>query len=538
MSDLDRQREIEGLEALYNAEPAAEPSLPDIEPQSAIEPQYPTNETSSNPSRGKLRTYASEAGLFLVATSMTDKITTRLRDGRARREATYAVEEGDSRITRTRKFLGRNALRIAAGTMAGLGMTVAVGLRAKYGLEASSPLSGVDTADHFSSNLDISPAADTRYLVGGRLDDHGTALDAVMTNLKGHDAHQTVRVEYPADIAPAPGDKYTLAESSKIASDKLYTAYKNSNGKTIELIGYSEGTQGVQDAANRIAAENGGVLPSNVKVTLIATPNAHTTGAFNNELIQSSQPILEAFGIDTTRPIPQGAHVLAMDTDFWANSGNKPVTTQVSQLIGLAGDGHRAPEDGMRSTVRVIDGVTYETRYHNDGPQTAALRVLEQYTPIPVTEGMDKMGQALAPQGAVGEAVTLQLDDIVEASADLAKEGLNDRGITQADAIIDQTAASARQIAEAIQPTLEHAPSPTLNGSVDLSTAIPAPSTPAPAIPVAPVIAPEQITETATAANNFVDTIQPQLGLSAQENQLVDTIQSGVTDLINTLPKK
>ncbi len=448
---------MQTLEALFVLEAAPSPDYPAL--SQSINPAETTNQTEiagadnvdddhealGASRKGKLRSHLSVAGLTLAGMRAVEKagtITARLHSARQAREEQYAVDEKDTKFIRARKFLGRNAIRIAAASIVSLTAGVITGLKIKSGIDLAT---GADTVplDHDPSSIDIFNTASTRYLVGGHVDTDGKGLEGAMNNIQGHGANNTVRIDYPAEIAPFPGDTNTLDQSSQIASDKLYNAWKASGGdKPIEMIGYSQGTQGVQDAANRIAAENGGVLPNNVNVLLIATPNGES-GFFNSPYAQAASPILDGLGIDVNKPIPKGAQVIAMDTDFWANSGDKPATTMISQLIGLAGDGHNPPTTDMRSETTVVDGVTYTTYFHKDGPRTAALRVLDQQTDIPVTEGMDRLGQAIAPQGVMGTETHIEAAPVIDAVAYSAKEGLNDRGITQFDPMIDQIAAAA-----------------------------------------------------------------------------------------------
>ena len=513
MSSEQRQNEIDSLEALFKAEEfVREQPIPELSSLNLEE------DTPAYTRRQKIRSYASEAGLYLAATDMTSRITTRLRNGRQARNEKYATKEGDSRYKRVKKFIGRNSIRLATGGIVGLTAGAVFGLKAEHAVQALTDPQIMPNQPDASRFESVQTMADTRYLVGGHLDDSGHGMEGVMNNLQGHGANNTVRIEYPADIAPIPGDSQTLDQSSQVASDKLYNAYKNSNGKSVEFIGYSEGTQGVQDAANRIAAENGGTLPSNVKVTLIATPNAANTGFFNSPYAQVAEPLLNSAGINIDRPIPKGAEVIAMDTDFWANSGDKPITTTISQLIGLAGDGHRPPSSDLNYTTNVVDGVTYKTYYHDQGPQTAALRVLDQQTDIPVTPAMDELGQAIAPQGEVGVGVGVAPQRVFGAMVSLGQEGLNDRGITQLDPMLDQI--------ESINlGGGEQSPAAPLTDLLSGTSPAPANTAPAPTMPA-------EMTQT---VDIMIDAAEPFIPPQAQP--MVNDLQNNFNNFLNTLPK-
>lgn len=438
----------------------------------------------------------------------------------------------------------RNKIKYAAGTLGVMGAGVAVALIARHyniafdSMNSNASASAMDVMQ-MPQTHEFIPTVDTRILVGGRLDGQGNGIDHVASQLSELNASNTVKVQYPAEIAPL--DKTSYDASNAIAAQKAYDAYHAANGQSVEFVGYSQGTRGVQEAANRIIAENDGVKPDNLKVTLIATPDAAVTGVFESEYAQAIDPVLDMAGIDTDSEIPQGATVIAMDTDFWANSGDKPVTTMISQAIGLAGDGHRAPADGMKFTETVVDGVTYRT-YTHEGTQTAALRVAEQHGFL-VTKQADAFGQAIAPQGEVGVAGTeIDAGEALRTGGDLAQDSLVRAGVDpdHSKAVGDMVRAVPEEIAQPLVDAAQQIPEQ-IAGAVAGNTVgsqggfqevisdvteqwtqpIPAPApAPAPA-PVAPPPVQEMVRPHAPVVNDVAEQVKkaaPQLG--AQVDQL------------------
>ncbi len=374
--------------------------------------------------------------------------------------AAHAAQDGDSRRTRFNKFINRNKTMLAAGTLATLAAGVSVGLRYK-GIELGSDTT-MTTHDTLIQHGEILNTADTQILVGGRGMPDGDAMRPIANSL-GLRGDKTIGIDYPAQIKTwaTPGDTHTLDQSSAISAQKVYDAYRANKNGTVEIVGYSEGTQGVQDALDRIARENGGTLPDNISVKIIASPNTEGSGVFNDPKAKMLKPLFDANGATMDRPMPKGKNVqvIAMNTDFWANAGNRPPSTMISQAIGLAGDGHRAPAAGMRYTDRIVDGTTYRTYYH-DGTQNAALRVAEQHG-FKVTKKADQFANALAPTGELGqEDVRVNAGDVLRTGGAAAEEALTANGV-------------APEQAQAVKNVIENVPSQPVQTLFDAAQDIP-----------------------------------------------------------------
>ncbi len=529
-----RKQEIDQLEALYALPEVAEPDYPEevvIDESISIDQKIkePSEETYTR--RKKIAARLAPIALYSNAVNAAQRLSTHFAERRQKTNEKYAVNEDDSRFARARKFLGRNATRIALGTMVTLGAGIVLGARMK-GAEMS--IQAPDAHTTLTENMNITKLSDHQYLIGGHFDKKGNMIASDVRDMANlNNGGNTTKVPYAAEIAPFPGESHTLDQSTKMASDNVFNSWKQNPGKPVEIVGFSQGTQGAIDAAKRIEAAGG-----TAKLVLIAPPNGET-GFFNTPYAEAASPILKQMGITTDVKLPKGTTVVAYDSDFWANSNKKSLTTQVSQLIGLAGDSHTAPTDSRAVPVSTttIDGITYQTYTHKSGPQTAALRTLQQATGIKVTKGMDELGQAIAPQGEVGKATTVDANKVITASKNLVAEGLRDRGVAGANTI-------ANQVVDAVPKPLVQGVTDILNipagggsGNTVVDTT-PAPSWTPPAVET-PTVAPTPVTQPIEQAqqvvNNAAQTVQSVAPKEAAP--VINEVQKNVNNFLGNLPK-
>lgn len=278
------------------------------------------------------------------------------------RQEKYERHEDDGRFTRARKFLGRNAVKIAGGTLAGVAATGYGALIAK---------GFIDSSAHHNlpvSHQEFTTVADVNVVTSGHTDGNGAT--GLMPVIKGSslNAGQNIGIHYPAEIAPIPGETHTLEQSSQIALEQIMEQVNNNQGKNINLIGYSEGSIATLRAAKQIADANGGQLPGNIKVTILGSPLQPGTGYFNSEQAQAVAPILEQFGINVSKgQVPtdmNGVHFYGNYADIWAN-GNANGGSLGSLLDRGIGTGfgrthEYTPADladtSRQTTVRASDG--------------------------------------------------------------------------------------------------------------------------------------------------------------------------------------
>lgn len=536
LTDQQKASEIQQLEEIWQLDSAQDLT---ISPSEVTEDAFTTPEDDEDtidlksdatndeehletPKHGRLkRIRARMASISLMSDglALAEKITAPARARREEREKRYEVNENDSRFTRVKKFIGRNGMRAVAMATGAATYGAFIALKIDHAVDSMNDINNLA-----QQSIDIQNTAyGTRYIIGGRGQGDGEGLARAIDMSGAPRADKTVPIRYPAEMAPLPGDKLTLDQSSQIVSDRLYAEYQRQNGKPMEVGAHSLGTVGTIDFLNRIKDKDGN-LPPNVKAVLYAPEQVPVTGLTENPIAKAGSPILDALGYKKLhQEIPAGTIVVAKDTDVISNSANKPLTTTASQAIGyMFGDGHNVPlkEDPVKGVVK-IDGVTYVTHGHAKGPQTAALRVAER-SGILVTRGMDEFGQAIAPQGLVGQSTHIDPNKVVKAGSNLIKEGLNDRGIKQFDPVLDQISRGVPQ-PSAPAPQPQPAPMPTPQWNAPAPNWNPTP-TPAPAPAPAPIdMAP---------VNKTIDDFQSTTPLPKEVNQAVDGFQKQASQFL------
>jgi hypothetical protein len=205
-------------------------------------------------------------------------------------------------------------------------------------------------------------------------------------------------VHYSSNIGPVVGTE-KMVDSAAGGTQDMYNQVIGDvhAGKNVELVGYSEGTLVALDTANRIAAGNGGTLPSNVKLTLVATPYAQG-GIFDNPLTGGLVgSVLNEMGIPTDRKLPPGTVVKYYDSDIYANGGNMNPATLIKNTLGLAVGNHDIPdENDPHYSFTDSDGVIHVVYSRND----QFLTVLEKSgIKIMDTENANKAIAAFFPIG-------------------------------------------------------------------------------------------------------------------------------------------
>lgn len=293
----------------------------------------------------------------------------KLIDRRARKEEKlqkrlekFEVTDEDSRWTKTKKFLGRRAV------LAGFAATSVTGLVAAMATTRGIELGAVLASDNINM-LPVTYEFSNIIIAGGAGQGDPTGVIGEMQTKGLHDGFNIEGVYYPAQIGPVIGQE-TMYNSGVIGANEMYAkAIDDLNaGRPTELIGYSEGSYVALHTANRIIAENGGVKPDNLSVTIIGSPYAQggILGS-NNPFAKTAGPILDMMGIPKGETVPPGTHIVYYDTDFWANSGNQVPTTMLRQLIELAAGGHAIPDPNDSCyTFTDSDGVIHTVYSRND----------------------------------------------------------------------------------------------------------------------------------------------------------------------------
>ena len=246
----------------------------------------------------------------------------------------FADNEHDSRIRK----LGKKALRgtiehaptiVPAAALGGMLLTAYMGYRGMNVPQVTR------TPEAHETELLVQS---TVLAAGGRDDGNGDFIAQWLHESGQANGSEVMTTQYPAQIGPI--DPVRMDTSLSIGANDMYNDYLRSNGEEVRIVGYSEGTGVAVETANRIAAENGGSLPSNVKVVLFAPPYAEG-GLFDSSMIRAGSPMMNAMGIDTNMPIPPGTEVHYWDTDVYANGGDQQtMASRFRQALSLGAGGH------------------------------------------------------------------------------------------------------------------------------------------------------------------------------------------------------
>lgn len=273
------------------------------------------------------------------------------KSNKARQLEEYQVQEGDNRRTRVKKWLGRNAVTLSVGSSVVGGLIMAGVARQYLAYESSGHRSVSLGVNEAANSIDIGPVehefTSTMIVAGGF--GQGPAELAPIGELRDKGFENGVNVEgvgvnYPGQMGLGAGEM-SMDESAIIGEADMYAKYERSKstGELVHLAGYSEGSLVATRTANRIAAENGGVLPDNVRVTLIGSPYQQY-GIGNNVFGQALNPILDHMGIPLHERPPAGTEVVYMDTDPYANAANMNPTTLLKNLLTLPMGTHAIPD--------------------------------------------------------------------------------------------------------------------------------------------------------------------------------------------------
>ncbi len=344
-----------------------------------------------------------------------------------RNQEKYQEQEGDGWLTRKRKMLGRNAVRIAGGTFASMGASIyaaSIYSRVKYSVESlhdHAPQMSIDVR-----NTPFEYMAKTVFTVGGA-GDGGSELataggqrmglyDPATTNIKAH---------YSASIGPVVGQE-TLNNSTNEVIPQAIDAYHQANGGKFVIYGFSEGSVAAWKSAEALA--NSGVDMSNVELIVDGGPLG-AMGLGNSQYVGAVNPVLEAMGIDITRGIPdlKGAKITvrSYSGDLWGAGGNDAGVTQLAMAAGLNSHQQVDPSTSYLIKREVINGITYEEWGFKDGPQNPLARALYAQG-FYVSPEADKFFDSIAPVTHLGEQTKYaNANDVSNAAADLIDSSIN-----------------------------------------------------------------------------------------------------------------
>lgn len=332
----------------------------------------------------------------LPGTKSKEEIIERDRE----RQEKYAVHEDDGAWTRTKKLVGRNAMKAAAWTpVAFMGVIGASSL-------ARPVVQGAIEAVPVEHLPFVNAMKSTDIWVGGRGDFEAHGIMDLAKRDGVYDEHaNNVRIKYPAGIIRAT-DGSSFNQSNSIATRGIVNAYHEAaaNGnQEINIHAFSQGSGGTVDALWEIANApgNNGRVPDNVKVFIDGGPYG-PNGFGNSKWAGIAEPALNMMDIDLKKGIPPGTQVYVRTyrADMWGNGGNQSPLTTGAMAMALMD-----PKSGVHDTIAPgspiisrenINGVWYEVYGYPDGVQSALGRVAVG-NGMHVTPKGDAFLESLAP---------------------------------------------------------------------------------------------------------------------------------------------
>lgn len=322
-----------------------------------------------------------------------------------RHKESLQAKEGDSRYTRFKKMIGRNALRTT-------GITVAVAAASTYGLYRLTGMDGF--VPHRTVNMDINNAAAvTNSIQTGEV---VHALEPRTYVFGGHTqglAHESgfvqslsdARVTQPGENVIGkdwsaqmgmPGENITMVQSDIEGGQQVADAINDAGGQPVKFVFFSQSTEAGLRGLNEAAAMNGGKVPGNVEVVLIGGPSGDL-GLGKNQNISLARPFLDAAGLEINQPIPPGAKITVRTdiADVFGNGGNQSLWTLGTMAIG---PGHQVvgPGNGVLISSYEKDGINYEIWGDPQGVNHPITRALRN-AGVPITPQAEELANAAAP---------------------------------------------------------------------------------------------------------------------------------------------
>lgn len=373
-------------------------------------------------------------GVATVIGKLPGKLTKQelLARDQARQEK-YAAKEGDSLLTRSRKLLGRNALRAAAWMP-----TIAMGVLGTSSMwrpllpelmmhdvsspwtegAVSKPLTAADAPvaamlppaplpepyvapqpsfvdlPDVKHKIDWQPpqkpvvstphptplekpapaprSGDVVIPVGGATDPNGDMVAATLDPNKA----RIIRMNYPAEMGPFVGTTPTNVSQAE-GVQNIIDLVKQHPGAKITLKGFSEGSFVTNEAARQLAD-----MGIHVNVVNAGDGNG-AAGILNHPLAEMVQPMLNSFGIPKTPPVA-GSTELLSGRDAWASTAGDDPGRLLDKFTKIPVD-HRIPGDNeIPIQMFTKDGVTYKVFDEPVALPVGAVDITPGGSPVPL----------------------------------------------------------------------------------------------------------------------------------------------------------
>lgn len=268
------------------------------------------------------------------------------------------------------------------------------------------------------------PDGSKNIAVGGNNDGSGKIITHMIDTWTGRPTEATV-VDYPAGIAPK--DPVTYDESARIGVDNLHNVIESTPGdKTV--YSYSQGTVVAGEELSRIAEQNGGKLPDNIRAVFVSSPKTPGTGLHETAGEYFAGP-MKMFGIDTSTgeiPLGENTTIVGARGDGISNMPDlaKNPLGAADSIVGYLNGRHWYGDvDPSQLQTRVAeDGTTYVTVLPKSGIDSPTLELAQQHG-FYVSPQAEAFAEAIAPQvDTGGPQPTLNPSEILSTGAALIED--------------------------------------------------------------------------------------------------------------------
>lgn len=353
---VEEQQEIDDLEEAFN-----QPSYtPDHERQTGRFGRL-RSKLGMVAARASLKLYELQTGTSSDGTSRIGRLFEKHEAYRQKFEA----NEDDTNRTRVRKFLARNALELAAGTVAAGALSTKFYLATKgmdWGESWKRPRTVTMGVDMAANSIDLMPVQTSfksiSIMTPGHWDGSAQGMYEAMQR-QGAINNQSVVIknQYSAEMANPfmPGDVQTTEESIAPAVRKIVDMY-NQTPKDMMFTSsaFSEGGMAANRAAWEIINANGGVKPDNFQ-SVIYGGSMGPTSIQNNAFVNLVKPIANIYAPLYEKPAP-GTVFITNQNDIIGNGANQTGLASLLMTADFAHAHNLDVEAGNQNYTAVVYG--------------------------------------------------------------------------------------------------------------------------------------------------------------------------------------
>jgi hypothetical protein len=321
------------------------------------------------------------------------------------RQEKYTIRENDSRWTRIKKHVGRNAFKASAWAMPTFMATAAAGMLASKGMHYFG-YEGL-FAEHIPfENLPYKhTVSSVNLIMGGHWqsdpNDGYTQMltDAGVLRSNAENDPGIVKLEWSAEMGGVVGDQIPMDASDAQGAAVMTNAIDNADGAPVNVVVFSQGTQAMARSLWEIANNSpDGRIPDNVNVIMMGGPTG-LDGLSQSPVNQGPVGgVLHALGLELIPNLPPGGNITYRTdiADAFGNGGHQSLLKEGEMIMG---QGHRpvGPGNAVLISRRIgPDGRTYEIWGDPQGINDPILRTLRD-AGVPITPQAQALADAILP---------------------------------------------------------------------------------------------------------------------------------------------